>query len=45
MRAAVTVLALACEVLASFIGETLTRLLLHETWPDHFDRITTEPTT
>jgi len=45
MRAAVTVLALASEVLASFIGETLTRLLLHETWPDHFDRIATEPTT
>jgi hypothetical protein len=44
-RAAVTVLALASEVLASFIGETLTRLLLHETWPDQFDRITTEPTT
>ena len=44
-RAAVTVLALACEVLASFIGETLTRLLLHETWPDQFDRITPEPTT
>jgi len=44
-RAAVTVLALACEVLASFIGETLTRLLLHETWADQFDRITPEPTT
>jgi hypothetical protein len=45
IRAAVTVLVLVSEVLASFIGETLTRLLLHETWPDHFDRITTEPTT
>jgi hypothetical protein len=45
IRAAVTVLAVASEVLASFIGETLTRLLLHETWPDHFDRIATEPTT
>ena len=44
-RAAVTVLALAGEVLASFIGETLTRLLLHETWPDHFDPIPPEPTT
>jgi hypothetical protein len=44
-RAAVTVLVFASEVLASFIGETLTRLLLHETWPDQFDRITTEPTT
>ena len=43
--AAVTVLALASEVLASFIGETLTRLLLHEMWPDQFDRITQEPTT
>ena len=43
--AAVTVLALASEVLASFIGETLTGLLLHETWPDQFDRITPEPTT
>jgi hypothetical protein len=43
--AAVTVLAVASEVLASFIGETLTRLLLHETWPDQFDRITSEPTT
>ena len=36
-RAAVTVLVVACEVLASFIGENLTRLLLHETWPDEFD--------
>jgi hypothetical protein len=44
-RAAVTVLAVASEVLASFIGETLTRLLLHETWPDQFDRITPERTT
>ena len=44
-KAAVTVLAMASEVLASFIGEPLTRLLLHETWPDQFDRITTEPTT
>ncbi len=43
--AAVTVLAVASEVLASFIGETLTRLLLHETWPEHFDRITPEPPT
>jgi hypothetical protein len=44
-RAAVIVLAVACEVLASFIGETLTRLLLHETWPDDFDRHTAETTT
>jgi len=45
ISAAVTVLVLASEVLASFIGETLTRLLLHETWPDHFDPITPEPPT
>ena len=45
IRAAVTVLAIASEVLASFIGETLTRLLLHETWPDQFDRIAPERTT
>jgi hypothetical protein len=44
-RAAVTVLAVASEVLASFIGEPLTRLLLHETWPDQFDRIPPETTT
>ena len=43
--AAVTVLAFASEALASFIGESLTRLLLHETWPDQFDRIRPEPTT
>jgi len=43
--AAVTVLAFASEVLASFIGESLTHLLLHETWPDQFDRIRPEPTT
>jgi hypothetical protein len=43
--AAVAVLATASEALASFIGETLTRLLLHETWPDQFDRITPEPPT
>ena len=43
--AAVTVLALATEALASFIGESLTYLLLHETWPDQFDRIRPEPTT
>ena len=45
IRAAVTVLAIASEVLASFIGESLTHLLLHETWPDLFDRIRPEPTT
>lgn len=44
-RAAVTVLVAACEVLASFIGENLTRLLLHETWPDDFDGHPTETTT
>jgi hypothetical protein len=44
-KAAVTVLAMASEVLASFIGEPLTRLLLHETWPDQFDRMTPEPAT
>ena len=44
-NAAVVVLALASEVLASFIGETLTLLLLHETWPDQFDRMTPEPAT
>ena len=44
-KAAVTVLVVACEVLASFIGETLTRLLLHETWPDEFDGRPTETTT
>ena len=44
-KAAVTVLAMACEVLASFIGEALTRLLLHETWPDEFDGHPTETTT
>ena len=43
--AAVTLLAFASEVLASFIGESLTHLLLHETWPDQFDRIRPEPTT
>jgi len=42
--AAVTVLAFASEVLASFIGESLTHLLLRETWPDQFDRIRPEPT-
>ena len=45
IRAAVTVFVLASEVLASFIGEALTRLLLHETWPAQFDRIPPEPTT
>jgi len=44
-RAAVTVLALASEVLASFIGDPLTRLLLHETWPDQFARLPPETTT
>jgi hypothetical protein len=44
-RAAVTVLAVACDVLASLIGETLTRLLLHETWPDEVEDQPTETTT
>ena len=44
-RAAVMVLDVACEMLASVIGEKLTRLLLHETWPDEFDGHTTESTT
>ena len=44
-RAAVAVLALASEVLTSFIGDPLTRLLLHETWPDEFDGHPTETTT
>lgn len=44
-RAAVMVLDVACEMLASFIGEKLTRLLLHETWPDEFDGDATESTT
>jgi hypothetical protein len=44
-RAAVTVLVAACEMLASFIGEPLTRLLLHEAWPDEFDGQATETTT
>ena len=44
-RAAVTVLVVVCEVLASFIGEPLTRVLLHETWPDEFDGHPTETTT
>ena len=44
-KSAVTVLVVACEVLASFIGETLTRLLLHETWPDEFEGNPTETTT
>jgi hypothetical protein len=43
--AAVMVLGVGCEVLASFIGEKLTRLLLHETWPDEFDGNSTETTT
>jgi len=43
-KAAVTVLVAACEALASFIGESLTRLLLHETWPDEFEGHPTETT-
>jgi hypothetical protein len=36
---------LASEVLASFIGETLTRLLLHETWSDSLTALHRRPTT
>jgi hypothetical protein len=35
-KAAVTVLTTAGELLASFIGETLTTRLLREAWPDDF---------
>jgi hypothetical protein len=43
-EAAVAVLATACELLASFIGETLTTNLLHEAWPDDFAADITEET-
>ena len=43
-EAAVAVLATAGELLASFIGESLTTRLLHEAWPDDFAGDTTEET-
>jgi hypothetical protein len=42
---AVAVLAMASELLASFIGESLTARLLSEAWPDDFAADTTEETT
>ena len=44
-EAAVAVLATASELLASFIGESLTTRLLREAWPDDFAGDTTEETT
>ena len=41
---AVAVLATASELLASFIGESLTTSLLREAWPDDFAGDTTEET-
>jgi hypothetical protein len=43
-EAAVAVLATASELLASFIGESLTTRLLREAWPDDFAGDTTEET-
>ena len=43
-EAAVAVLAAASELLASFIGESLTTSLLREAWPDEFAGDTTEET-
>ena len=42
---AVVVLATASELLASFIGESLTTRLLREAWPDDFAADTNEETT
>ena len=42
---AVAVLATASELLASFIGESLTTRLLREAWPDDFAAGTTEEIT
>ena len=42
---AAAVLATASELLASFIGESLTTRLLCEAWPDDFAADTTEETT
>jgi hypothetical protein len=44
-EAAVAVLATASELLASFIGESLTTNLLREAWPDDFAADITEETT
>ena len=43
-EAAVAVLAAAAELLALFIGESLTTRLLREAWPDDFAGDTTEET-
>lgn len=43
-EAAVAVLATASELLASFIGESLTTSLLREAWPDDFAGDITEET-
>jgi hypothetical protein len=43
-EAAVAVLATASELLASFIGESLTTRLLREAWPDDFAGDTAEET-
>jgi hypothetical protein len=43
-EAAVAVLATVSELLASFIGESLTTSLLREAWPDDFARDTIEET-
>ncbi len=44
-EAAVAALATASQLLASFIGESLTSQLLCEAWPDDFAADTTEETT
>ena len=43
--AAIAVLATFGEVLASFIGESLTTRLWREAWPDGFSNDTTQETT
>ena len=44
-KAAVAVLTTAGELLASFIGESLTTRLLREAWPDDFDSDPSKETT
>ena len=44
-KSAVAVLTTACELLASFIGESLTTRLLREAWPDDFDSDHSKETT
>ena len=44
-KAAVAVLTTAGDLLAAFIGESLTTRLLREAWPDDFAGDTTEETT